>query len=61
MTRWSLLLIIGLGTSLHAQKTDIVEQVEVVRKILDVRVVDSKGEPIVGLELKDFQLTHNRW
>ncbi len=43
-----------------AQQTRIREHVEVRRVVVDVRVVDHRGDPILGLNADDFRITVDR-
>ena len=49
------LLLLAAGES-AAQPQPIVERVEVARVVIDVRVVDDDGQPILGLTPEDFEV-----
>lgn len=46
-----------VGSDIHAQQTPrFRERVDVTRVVIDVRVVDDRGNPVVGLSASDFQV-----
>jgi VWFA-related protein len=55
-----LLLPVAAGPTPAAQQLQVREHVEVPRVILDVRVVDSRGDPILGLSAEDFRVLFDR-
>jgi VWFA-related protein len=47
---------IALGPQLHAQQPRYAERVDVERVLVDVRVVDHAGQPVLGLGAEDFRV-----
>ena len=49
-------LVVGASTGYAGQQPSLTERVEVARVIIDVRVVDGRGRPVLGLTPEDFKV-----
>jgi VWFA-related protein len=61
ISRTLLVLVVGVSSLLApdaaSQETRFEDEIEVIRILTEVRVVDRRGDPILGLEAADFRAT----